>query len=203
MKLSLIALIFTTLLFSCKKEPIKQTEPTSIEVGAIQFMPMFFGSKWTYKIYDMKPTKTLKGMEYYKYDSIPDVIYIFNTIYQQTGYASWYKSKTDINTFYSGNNRVLFNTNHIDSIKGKQFVLSKDNNSAQYIYGGLDTLETKFGKIPCIVTSGESFNSSKYIWKRHFGKGFGVMKYESYTIQNRDTLYWKSQELDSYFINRP
>ncbi|MDP2174640.1 MAG: hypothetical protein Q8K70_01885 [Bacteroidota bacterium] len=203
MKFFLSVLLLICILFSCKKEPVKQTDNPNIEVGAFQFMPMFFGSKWTYKIYDMKPTKTLKGMEYYKYDSVPDVIYIFNTIYQQTGYASWYKSKTDINTFYSGNNRVLFNTNFIDSTKGKQFVLGKDNNSAQYIYGGLDTLETKFGKIPCIVTSGESFKSSKYIWKRHFGKGYGVMKYESFTIQNRDTFYHTVDELDSYFINRP
>jgi hypothetical protein len=36
-----------------------------------------------------------------------------------------------------------------------------------------------------------------------FGKGFGVVKNESFSIINQDTLYWKTKELDSYFINRP
>jgi hypothetical protein len=203
MKILFSVLILSTILFSCKKEPNNQIESPNIEVGAFQFMPMYFGSSWNYKIYDLKPTKTLRGWEYHKYDSIPDMIYFYNTIYNGTGYAYWYKSRTDINTFYSANNKILFNVNYIDSIKGKPYVLEKDSNSIQYIYGGLDTLETKFGKIPCIVTSGETLNSTKYFWKRHFGKGLGVVKYESYSIRNRDTFNWKTNELDSYFINRP
>jgi hypothetical protein len=203
MKSFLTSLIFATLLFSCNKEPIKQTETTSIEVGAFQFLPMFFGSRWSYKIYDMKPTKIYKEMEYDRFDSTTQAIYSFNEKQELIAYAYWYRSGKDLNTMFSGNDRVLFNIHYIDSIRGKTYILKQDSNITQYIEGGIDTLDTKFGKVPCIVTSGETRSTHINKWRRHFGKGFGVVKYESFSIINQDTLYWKTKELDSYFINRP
>lgn len=199
----LFCLLISIALFSCKKEPIKQTPIENIEVGAFQYMPMFFGSKWTYKIYDIKPTKTFKGLEYDRFDSTTQAIYSFNENQQLIAYAYWYRSNKDLNSMFFGDDKVLFNINYLDSTQGKLYILRQDSSSTQFIEGGLDTLDTKFGKIPCIVTSGKSHGNNINIWRRHFGKGIGVVKYESYSINNSDTFLWKTKELDSYFINRP
>lgn len=191
--------------YSCKKEIQDKNNSTveNIEVGAFQYMPMHFGSRWTFKVYDINTDKKFKGYEYHRYDSTTNAIYIYNNSKQLISYAFWYRSLIDKNTMLFGQNLVLFNLNYVDSIKNKRYVINKDSNYTNYILGGIDSIDTKFGKVPCITIGGESHPNYTYVWKRIFGKGIGVVKEESYYHKNNDTLNHELSEIDSYFINRP
>lgn len=193
-------LIITLFLFtaSCEKSREQPPSPSKtdnsyIQVG--QYLPFSFGNKWFYKKYTLNNgVKTLYGREIYEYDSVPGIIYIYNS---QRTLESWmYVSRKNDYEFTSGSGSLLLSNRYTDSPENNSYLLQQGTNYKNYIKGGLHNLQTRFGKVPCIVTCG---NSGSYYWTRYFGRYYGIVKHEEYTLQGTDTIDHYSTEIDSFY----
>lgn len=205
MKKFTILLSVIIVLSACKKTVYYPNNSSSnIDItneGAGLYLPVYVGSSWVYNHYQFFGHQPVKiGIQTCRYDSIPNYFFNYDNNNKFLSYGYWYRD--NINDFLAGGGQLLFTNRYIDSLKGKAFTLDKGNNVSFTIYGGLDTLQTKFGKVSCIKTSGKGGNAGALRWVRHFGYGIGVMRYEEYYMNKTDTTSHYLLELDSFKINR-
>ncbi|MES2616680.1 MAG: hypothetical protein V4613_02315 [Bacteroidota bacterium] len=203
MKLTIInCLLLACVLISCNKDkdltPTNQTTDTR-DVEAGKYLPAFMGSKWVYGNYEINgANKTRLGKQTTRYDSIPNYFFNFDDNDAFLSYGYWYRD--GLNDFRSGGAILLFTNRYVNFKKGLPILTDSSSSSKRYVYGGIDTIQTTLGKIPCIKTSGMT---NRYRWFRYFGYGIGVVKEEEYDITtNQDTINHSTLELESYLIKR-
>lgn len=205
MKKSTILLSMLIVLYACKKTI---TSPSIIRPknditnqGAGVYLPFYFGSNWVYNQYQFFGHQPVKiGIQTCRYDSIPNYFFYYDNNNRFLSYGYWYRD--NISDFLSGSGQLLLTSRYIDSLKGKAYILEKGTNNSFTIYGGLDTLQTKFGSVSCIKTSGTGGSKGAYRWVRYFGNSIGIVREEEYTINNMDTTDHYLLELDSFKIDR-
>ncbi len=165
------------------------------------FLPTYMGSNWVYNQYQFFGHQPVKiGIQTCRYDSIPNYFFNYDNNNNFLSYGLWYRD--GLNLFRSGGGQILMTDVYTDSVKGKIYLLENVGSAKHYIYGGYDTLDTKFGKIQCIKTFGSSGNSSSNYWFRYFGLKIGVIKEEEYIFNGVDTTAHYILELDHYKINK-
>jgi hypothetical protein len=197
--LSLFIILF---LATCnKKEDADNIEvyPSDIrdqQVGL--FLPVYMGSYWVYNHYRIVgQQKQSIGIQTSRYDSIQNYFFNYNNSNKFLSYSYWYRD--GLTKFRSGQGQLLLTDQYLDSVKGVSYLLDSGSSFKRYIEGGLDTLNTKFGPVACIKTSG---TSGQYRWFRYFGYKIGVVREEEYSIDNKDTLNHYLLDLEQYKINR-
>ncbi len=191
------------LLFSCMKKKtvdfnVKPPEDIR-DKGAGLYLPVYMGSHWLYNRYQLVGQQKISlGKQTTRYDSIPDYFFQFDNDNKFISYGYWYRD--GINVVLSGGGNLLFTDRYLDSAHGRAYTLNRGNGVDFSLYGGADTLQTKFGSVRCIKTGGTSGN---YRWFRHFGFGIGVVREEEYEVNNKnDTTQHYLLELESYKINK-
>lgn len=170
-----------------------QTDNTNLQAG--QYFPFSFGNKWYFNKYTLNNgIKTFYGRESYEYDSVPGTIYIYNSLHNL---QSWMNvTRKNDYEFTSGSGSLLLSNRYTDSPENSAYLLGQGTNYKNYIKGGLHSLPTRFGNIPCIVTFGKS---GSYYWNRYFGRYYGIVKFEEYNLQGTDTTNHYTLELDSFY----